>query len=198
MQRCEKVFKSLRLCAFALKIPLLLILLLTGCGYRFQEESIASCYPTISVPYVQGDRDGRLTAEIIKKLSTSSTFDYVNDCGHLILCIKVIEFRDENIGFRYDRDGEGNLQRSVVPAETRSSLLVDVRGIDCASGKIVLGPAKISARVDFDHEYYSSPNEINVFSLGQLSDSDEAQDVAYHPLNVELAQKIVDYINNTW
>lgn len=177
---------------------LVFLLSLVSCGYRFQEDCLASRYPTINVPYVEGDRDGQLTASIVRQLNTSSPFIYVNGCSSMILYVRVIEFRDENVGFRYDRDGEGNLIRTVIPAETRSSILAEVCGIDSITEKVVLGPAKISARVDFDHEYYSSPNEVNVFSLGQLSDSDEAQDAAYRPLYNELAQKIVDYVNNSW
>ncbi len=44
--------------------------------------------------------------------------------------------------------------------------------------------------------YYSSRKGVNVFSLGQVTDIDEARDVAEYPLHRRLAQKIVDYINN--
>lgn len=179
-----------------LLIPLLL--LLSGCCYKFGTGSITEKYSSIYVPYVVDDKDGSLTAEVIKKVCSSTGLEYTCDCPDLILYIKIIEFRDENIGFRYDRNKDESLTRTIIPVETRLATTVEVWLVDTASGITVQGPARISTRIDFDHEYYSVREEINIFSLGQLTDSDEATDAAYHPLSVELAKKIVDYINNCW
>ena len=70
--------------------------------------------------------------------------------------------------------------------------------IDSRSGCVVLGPSIIKAHVDFDHEFNSSRDAVNVFSLGQVTDIDGATDAAARPLNKVLAQKIVDYMANAW
>jgi hypothetical protein len=175
------------------------LLLLSGCGYRFGQGGIANRYATISVPYVTGDVDGSLTAAIIKQLSTSSSLEYATCGGQLTLQVILLDIHDENIGFRYDRHKKDNeLKKDIIPTETRLRALVQVSVIEAASGEILMGPVKIASSVDFDHDYYSSRNQVNVFSLGQLSDVDEARDAVHIPLNEALAQKIVDYVNDSW
>jgi len=175
-----------------------LLIFLTGCGYHFGPGSLANRYTTISVPYVEGDKDGDLTKELVKQLGTAGGFQYLPASAELLLRVKILEVRDKNIGFRYDKNGRGQLEKTIIPVETRFTVLTEVEVIEACSGEVLIGPAKISAYVEFDHEYYSSRNGVNVFSLGQLSDTYEAHDAAWHPLNIALSQKIVDFITNNW
>lgn len=172
---------------------------LSACGYYWgQGGEIISKYETISIPYVDGDLDGWLTAAIIKEATIKAGLDYRRDNGDLILRVKLVDLSDENIGFRYDRKKKGNLTHSIIPTETRVIAVVEVLLIEAASDCVLLGPALISASVDFDHDYYSSRNGVNVFSLGQLTDIDEAKDAVRRPLNYALAQKIIDFIIDSW
>lgn len=177
---------------------LFLSLLINSCGYQAGFDGLPLEFRTISVPFIEGDRDGELTNTVIRKISRSSAFEYRKQCANLKLVVKIIDFSDENIGFRYDRHKDGRLRDTIIPTETRFSATAEVVVVDTSTGKIILGPSLLSASVDFDHDYYSSRNEINVFSLGQLSDYDAANDAAYTPLNDALAQKIVDYISDNW
>ncbi|MFQ5729847.1 MAG: hypothetical protein ACE5GN_05765, partial [Waddliaceae bacterium] len=93
---------------------------------------------------------------------------------------------------------DDNLTHSMIPTETRIKVLAEVTVRDSCSGEMVLGPAKIYASVDYDHDYYFSRDAVNVFSLGQLTDSDAAHDAVQSPLNRALAQKIVDYVIHSW
>lgn len=176
----------------------LYLFFLSSCGYQFGSGTQAPVR-TLSVPYVIGDTDGSLTASLINYLSRSGVFEYRQSDGAGILKVKLLDFRDENIGFRYDRNQNGRLTKSIIPTETRLSGLAEVVVVDACSGCILLGPTVISTSVEFDHEYYSSRDGINVFSLGQLTDIDEARDAAQsEPLNQELARMIVDYLINSW
>ena len=65
------------------------------------------------------------------------------------------------------------------------------------TGAVLGGPTTINAVADFDNSFYSSRNELNKFSLGQLNDIDAARDAVMQPLNRELAERIVDYIINS-
>lgn len=177
---------------------LFILFSLTSCGYRMGNSSVLESYSTISVPYIEGDKNGELTAEVIKTLSSSSTLEFVHCGGRLVLKIKVVDFRDNNIGYRYDRNKDGQLIDQIIPAETRLGAIVELVVLDSATGCTVLGPAKIVASTDYDQEYYSARNGINIFSLGQVNDSYEARDAAFRPLNRVLAQKIVDFLNNSW
>lgn len=178
---------------------LLLCISLSGCGYRFGECSgtLPCRYSTISVPYVEGDQNGSLTAAIVKEIARSGAFTYQCN-GALILKVVVLDVYEDNIGFRYDRRKRGTLTKDTIPTETRLTIVVDVSVVEAASCCTILGPVHLAASIDYDHDYYSSRDGINIFSLGQLSDLDEAYDAAQTPLNRVIAQKIVDYISQSW
>lgn len=172
-------------------------LCLTSCGYRLG-SGVLSTYQTIDIPYITGDITGLYTAALIREVSYSSPFSYVNHNGDLTLRICLIGFRDENIGFRYDIEKSGALANWLVPTETRLWAAADITVIANDSNTILLGPVRVETSVEFDHEYYLSQNGVNVFSLGQLTDIREAREAAQTPLAQALAQKITDYISNVW
>jgi len=155
-------------------------------------------YRTISVPYVEGDEDGSLTAVLIREINASGLFVYQNTGGALTLKVTIVDYEDSHIGFQYDQKKDGEFKNLLIPNETRTTLLTEVILIETASGKIALGPARIAASVTFDHDYYATRHRINVFSLGQLTDIDTAQEAAIKPLHRHIAKKIVDYIGVDW
>lgn len=186
---CEKV------CLF-----LVAVCLLSGCGYKFGQgdEGLASRYSSISVPYVCGDQDGALTAAIVKEVVRSGYFEYRYCGGSLVLNVKDVEYDEDNIGYRYYRKKRGTLKHEIIPVETRLTIFVEVWVTEAISGQTVLGPVRLSESVDYDHDYYSSRDGINVTSLGQLSDMEAAYDAVQVPLNRAIAVKIVDYITQSW
>ena len=175
---------------------LFICLICVSCGYRFGQGTSLTQGRTISVPYIEGDQDGDLTAALIKECVTSGGLRYARERGDLILKVKILTFRDENIGFRYDRKKSGKLDDSLLPSEVRLSALAEVVVLNGSNCKIILGPARINASVDFD--YCTTCEGVNVFSLGQLSDLEAARNAAMEPLNRTLAQRIVDYLTNSW
>lgn len=173
-------------------------LLLSGCQYRFGHGELSEQYETISVPFIEGDREGDLTAELIKRLGTSGSFCYETSGGDLILLVKILDYENEDVGFRYDRKKRGGLKKVVIPTETRLKATAEVTLTDASTGQVIRGPAVINASIDFDHDFYFSRHEENVFSLGQLNDIDAAEDAVMGPLYKILAEKIVDYVVNSW
>lgn len=169
-----------------------------SCHYQFGHGELASKYTTISVPYAEGDLDGSLTADVIKKISSSGAFRYAACEGELLLKIKVVETKDLNIGYRYDRKRDDELKHSIIPSESRFVIFAEVSIIDNSKNELVRGPILIRASLDFDYDYYKVQHEANVFSLGQLNDVDSARDAARHPLNSKLAENIVEYLVNSW
>lgn len=176
---------------------LLLFFICTSCQYRFGTGTLPQEYRTISIPYVKGDESGILTSEIIKHLMMSGALRYVtHEKGDLLLNVEILEIDDENIGFRYDRKKWGELKKSIIPTEMRLKMIVEVTLIDQSSQCTLKGPTRISATIDFDHDYYNS--RCISFSLGQLNDIEAAREAAIGPLNRHLAEKIVDYVINSW
>lgn len=181
---------------YRLSLYILIPLLLTSCGYHYGPEGTLSSYETISIPYVKNDEDGRMTAALIKVISAESGLQYEKVGGDLTLLVEMLEFENENIGYRYDRKNDDKLKHSIIPTETRLLIVAQVTLIDSTTAEPIAGPAKITASVDFDHDYERTRNGVNVFSLGQLTDYDEAYDAAFHPLYHALSQKIADFIMN--
>ncbi len=172
------------------------ILLLSSCGYRAGPIGALSSYKTISIPYVKNDEDGSMTAALIKVISAETGLQYEKCGGDLTLLVEMLAFENENIGFRYDQKDNGLLRQSIIPTETRLDVVAQVTLIDSFTAEPLAGPVKIVASVDFDHDYERTRNGINVFSLGQLTDYDEAYDAAFHPLYRVLSEKIADFIMN--
>lgn len=179
-------------------VLLLLLFLCSSCGWKMGESVIIQNYQTISVPFVEGDREGFLTQYVIQELAEMSPLSYVNQGGDLNLLIKLCTVDTENVGFRYDRKKDGELIDYIIPTETRLKAIAEVTLVDPCQNTPLLGPLRIEAWVDFDHDWYSTFGAVNIFSLGQLNDYDEAYDAALKPLYCRLARKIVDYVIFAW
>jgi hypothetical protein len=173
---------------------------LTSCAhYQFGHGEIAEQYSTISIPTIEGDQKGKLLTAVIKQFALSGSLRYVEEDGDLILQIKYLETDDDNIGYRYDRKKRGGLKKTILPSETRITALVEVQLIDALTQRVVRPLTRLNASVDLDHTYYSNRHGVNIFSLGQLNDIDAAKDMAIQgPLNRIIAEKITEYILNSW
>lgn len=177
---------------------LLLLCLFSGCGYRVEENFSESTAPQyVNIPYIEGDLDGKLTAALIKELSTSGKYLY-SPSGESILIVRIDDYYDENIGFRYDRSKKGKLKHFIIPTETRSYMLVEVELRSACTECLEREPVKIMASIDYDHDYYTIRHGVNIFSLGQLTDVDSAEEAAIVPLEKKMAEKIVDYVVYGW
>ena len=76
----------------------------------------------------------------------------------------------------------------------RAGVLVEVKVIASCSGEVILGPNRLYADLEYDHDYYSIRDNINAKSLGQLTDIDSAEDAAKTPLYRKLAEKVVSWL----
>jgi len=170
----------------------LLLLLLAGCGYTLV-DSTAARY-TVTVPFIEKDNGGELTRSLIRELSQSANFS-PSKSGRYTLEVVFVEKKDENVGFRYDQNSNGELINTVIPCETRTSLLAQITLIDSYSNCRYFGPVCISAGVTYDHDWYTSHGAVNVFSLGQVTDYFDARDSIYPVLSRKLAKKIVDMLD---
>jgi hypothetical protein len=200
----EKIFFSMRW--------LFLFLALGGCGYRWQPEFPCNeGRPTISVPYVAGDADGSLTAEMIRALAISGLCEVRQWGAKYRLQVSIVGAEGQTIGYRRDRQEiSGESQKNLIASERRKTIAVQAALYDCESNKVALGPFRIEAYADFDYVdgdsiqdlVFIGPNGIRQvvlpFSLGQLESSEAAEEAAMRPLYVQIAKKIVDSIFAAW
>lgn len=192
-----------------MKYSIVLLLLLASCGYRWQPDYPTAARPTLTVPFVQGDEEGLLTAEIISSLSASGLVDVVQRGGDYRLQAVIQGGSNEDIGFRRDPQlVDGEVRKNLLAIEARRGLTLEAtlwRGEEIAAG-----PFLLTAHVDYDYVDGDSVQDLTFtnpagqlitvlpFSLGQLESVEAAQEAASRPLYARLAQKVVDAIASTW
>ena len=184
-----------------LKTALLVVLLIlsAGCGYHLKTKSDQSSL-TVSVPYFEGDGDGRITAQVVEVIASETPFRYVTGKGDYILCGKITHNDTSQIGYKYDRTPDGVLENRLVPDEGRRNIVVDFTLKK--NDETILGPITVSGSGNFD---FVNPDTINdlsftnasgttqsvlTFSLGQLDAKEGASDAALNVAYAEIASKI--------
>ena len=190
-----------------LSVPLLLALYLTSCGYHVEGHRPSLSGETLSVPYIQGDEEGKLTAEIMRQLASAGIFQPVDTGGNFILHAKILEDTDSRIGFRYDREvATDKLLSNLIGVENRRSLAVAVTLIRASTEEVVCGPETLRVFATYDYVNSDSIRDLTFtnsrgerekvirFSLGQLDTVEGAHDSASSPLFRELAYKIADLL----
>lgn len=183
--------------------------LLSSCGYHVDDDEALSAFPTISVPYFNGDQSGVLTDIVVKSLSSSGVFNYANRGGAITLEGKIVSDNCENIGYQYDRHPvSGERINRLIPNEGRREVTVEITLIDSRSFKILYGPFIVSAYSDYDFVDSDSLQDASFinsmgtresvlfFSLGQLDSIDGAKSASLDPIYHRLATKITEGLSN--
>lgn len=175
------------------------MLFLSSCGYHWGRGEILERYSTVCIPYAAGDEEGLFTAALIRAVTTRGSLAYVSSGADLLLKVCLLAPEDVNIGFLYAPDTEdGGLSKVITANEARLTMRATVSLIDRRTGGCVLEPIEIMASLTYDFESDLSNVNDNSFSLGQFEMHTLAQDTAFFPLYHLLAEKIVDYVNNSW
>jgi len=173
---------------------LLSFLLLTGCsGWRISDSIGHS--KAVRIPYVEGDSTGNLTSALVEAINAQPGF-HVDEYGQYQLKVKILDKKEEKIGFRYDPTKDKKGHHDLIKNENRALTLALVTIIDTHTNKTLLGPAHILGSIDYDHQENSLNNDIINFSLGQLSDIDTINDMKHIPIHKDLAHKISTWLQN--
>lgn len=183
--------------------------LLSSCGYRWQPEYPYGIRPTVTVPFVVGDEDGMLTAEIIRTLSASGLVDVRSFGGDYQLQVCIAGGGSENIGYRIDpQKVDGKVKKNLLACEGRRTMTITASLYQ--GDELAYGPYPITCDAEYDYVDGDSIQDLTFvkpsgkvvtvlpFSLGQLESVESAQEAATKPLYTRLAQKIVDAISLEW
>ena len=184
-----------------------LCFLLTSCGYLAGKGDISSPI-SMNVPYVKGDKDGMLTAELICNVSSTGCFSY-EKTSHRILRVDITDLGNEQIGYRRDRHRDGSIKKNVKATEGREKIAVNVSIYDENKGEVIWGPFSFQSDVDYDYVDQDSLQDLSfidsggnrqtvlAFSLGQLESIESAKDAALLPLYRSLAKKIAEALTGS-
>jgi len=184
----------------------LLLFLAASCGYHYRENTESL---TLTVPFIKGDIDGKLTNAVVHALSSSGDFVYQREEGNLILSLTLLADTDERIGYRYDRKPTtGKRRKNIVGTENRETVNIEVKLIHAATQEVLFGPRMISASAEYDYVDSNSIEDLTFiqpggkattvinFSLGQLDSIEGAHDDARAPIFRKIADKLVDELRN--
>lgn len=185
------------------------LILCSSCAYRWQPDFPEELRPTLTVPFVLGDEDGTLTAEIIAAISASGLADVRSYGGEYSLQVSLVGEETDKIGFRVDpQKVDGKVRKNLLTVEGRRTMTIEAS--ICSKGELVHGPYKISADADYDYldgdsiqdlTFINSKGELVTvlpFSLGQLEPQESAAFASTRSLYRKLAQKVVDAISSKW
>jgi hypothetical protein len=172
----------------------LILLLLTGCGYRMGIGSITEQYTTFHVSYAKGDEKGAFTSALIEKMSTTTPLRYVNSGADLEITVCLSSVTQRNIDFLYSP----KYPKVTTPHEGRLTQTATLTVTDCKKKCELIAKTPIVAALDYD--FLSDYGTINqhTFTLGQLEMNPLAKDAATPSLYVILSEKIVDYVCHSW
>ena len=168
--------------------------LLSGCTHWHLSDSTTQ-KKTIHIPYALGDSTGELTRRVIGEVTKQPGFT-VEDSGQYLLTIKLLDSKDQKVGYRFDPIDLEEGRKKIILNESRALALAEVTLKDTFSNKVILGPSYILGTADYDHQQNTIDKDTNDLSLGQLSDVETAQDVTYIPLYRDLAIKISLWLQN--
>jgi len=139
-----------------------------------------------------------MTTSLIRAMTTRGCLAYRSSGADLVLNVCLSAPADTNIGFAYAPKNETDFTNIVVSQEARLEITAKVTLVDRMTCACVLGPLSLSTFIDYDFEPDLGNVDFHDFSLGQLEMHNLAQDAAFPPLYDLLAQKIVDYVCNSW
>ena len=187
-------------------VSCVVMLVLAGCSYSYQEEGsfFHRQGPSISIDKIESDVNTTMQRSLAKELASNAYYRYTPSGGRYTLKVKRLEEDHERIGFRYDRDNaKGTLEKNLLGVEDRHFIVVEVSLLDSYSQKVISGPHKVSASVDYDYTDPGSPRDlifakrepVMQFSLGQLDSYEGAYDSSTPILYRNLAKKIVAGLN---
>ncbi|MCK4934170.1 MAG: hypothetical protein KAR79_01145 [Simkaniaceae bacterium] len=160
---------------------------------------------SISIPFVKGDLNGKLTEAIIHQITLSGDYRYVADGGDYVLEVDMISDRNEQIGYQYDRHPTSQkLFNRLRPSEGRKEITVGLRLLNTQTNELTLPYTIISASEAFDFVDSDSIHDVAFinkkgvresvlnFSLGQLDSKEGASDAASTPLYNKIGRKIAN------
>lgn len=169
------------------------LFLFCACGYHLDGRETS----TLEIPYVKGDLDGDLTDAIVREIALSGKYQIRGSSANYRLKVEIIADNIYKSGFQYDEEGATEYNR-LVTNEEEKVMTLSVALIQTSTGKTVLGPSEITARVNYDFIDPDADNEAAVsrhlsslnFSLGQLDSVEGARSASNIPLHTLLARKI--------
>lgn len=166
-------------------IVIVLCFLSSSCGYHFLNKP--NIFPTVFIPYIEGDLDGDLTNIFIQKITALGYFTPVSENSDFIIQAQVKCDRSDPIGFQFDPKYRED--KRVIPNENRRSIEIVFSILSGKTREKLFGPHFIKESIDYDflddylcEDVVQTQQSYLNFSLGQLDNREAAFSTCANPL----------------
>lgn len=188
-----------------LKVLLLLMMLLSGCGYSVQGSSSQQNRALVSIPLIKEDEDGLLRNCLARAISQTGKYKYTSGESTADIVIKFENEYVDTIGYEWDVNAATGVELNrLYPDEGRKSIVLLVSLCDSKTKDLLIEPFKVSAMASYDFvnpvalkdiEFTDKQGERQTtlqFSLGQLDSEEGARSASNLTLYQDLAKKIAE------
>lgn len=162
-----------------------LLLCFSSCGF----QPVLIERTSLSLKII-GDQEGVFTSALLAELNA---FGYTIDhCAPYSLFLEMKTPKIQHVGFQFDTTGAPC--QAIVPNETKLiervflSLYYEDIPLICSHS--------VEFSQTFDHTWLATPNQINLFSLGQLTDYTDAKRFCSSAAKKRLAEEVVMCLND--
>jgi hypothetical protein len=165
----------------------------------------------VAIPFVSGDEQGVLTAEIASALADAGLARISSQNPQYRLHVSILKQNNETIGFRRDQQKvHAGVKKNLLATEGRRYLETEVIFYRGDTDEIAWGPYHLKTDANYDYVDGDSIQDLTFFSpagvltpvlpfsLGQLESIESAQEAATLVLYRRLAKKVVDVISVEW
>lgn len=150
---------------------------------------------TLEMGFIPGDNDGEFTFLLAHALNQRGV-GLLNGSSY-ILKVRLENLRSDNIGYRHDRNRDGQILSQLTTSEARYWESAHVEIIDASTERVLAGPVEIREYIDSDFIPEQGPADSLSFSLGLLTTRHRAQSEALSALKQKLAAIVSSWVIST-
>ncbi len=160
----------------------------------------------LDVPFIKGDKDGQLTAQVIQALSKSPFLKYDVSQPQVKIIAKILNNEAQQIGYQYRmKDNDAKVEHRLVPNEGRRLVKVEFTLEGFPDRKSYLVQIEGTSDYDFvdpdsfkDLAFYSPSGQLATvldFSLGQLDSEEGAKLASFSPCYEKIAYQFKENLD---
>ncbi len=185
----------------------ILVLLLSGCGYRAQGTCDNTGMAFVAIPLIPEDDDGVLRNALARAISETGRYRYSSESATYELLIKFENNYTDTIGYEWDVNAATGAEvKRLYPDEGRKTVVVLVTLQDSKTKEKVLEPFKVSVQANYDfvnpvalkdiefRDFMGREQTTLQYSLGQLDSEEGARSEVSGPLFQDLANRIAEIL----
>lgn len=163
---------------------------LTSCSYQLP-SSINKTSLIIHIPEIENDNLDTIRSAVIRSLAQHNILtSLVNNCSTHQLCISLVDYNSENIGFSYSPTENLTPKKDIFLVSNEGRLSIKAKVLLKNQHNQIILKTLCQEDTSFDFEPDLAKTSTHNFSLGQMNMYDEAKNIAETVLFEKLGSTI--------